>query len=80
MKSSMSLDPPDEWWWYVANDNGGQPNPFQIQPVSYRLRWTSLRMRRRIPLTLEQVLNFLYRTTHRNGGIGWRRRNSVLPM
>jgi hypothetical protein len=75
----MSLDPPDEWWWYVANDNRGQPNPFvQTRPIAYRFHWTRLRLRSSPFIGIAQILHWLYETAHRNGGLGSSRRDSAL--
>jgi hypothetical protein len=62
----MDLDNlPDEWWWYVANDDRGQPNLWvALRPLSYRFRWTRLRMPHQTQHNIEAILNAVYHTTH----------------
>lgn len=61
----MSFDPPDEWWWHVANDNRGQPNlSVALRPPSYRFRWTRVRIRHQAHHPLEAVLDAVHHTTH----------------
>jgi hypothetical protein len=62
----MELDPPDEWWWYIANDNRGQSRRcVRIRPITYDFHWTLVVMRRHPPIPVAQVLHWLFETTHR---------------
>jgi hypothetical protein len=78
----MDLDPPDEWWWYVANDNRGPSRrSVRIRPIAYRFHWTRVRMRRQPQIPIAQVLHWLFETTHRyDDSLVFSRRHSVLSI
>jgi len=62
----MDLDNlPDEWWWYVANDNRSRPTLLTaLRPPSYRFRWTRMRTRHQTQQNIEAILNGVHHTTH----------------